>query len=123
MAGAFVGGDVVTCTVTPEDGTDSGTAVAASVTIANTAPVLASASLTPNPATESDTLSCAPGSVTDADGSTSFTYSYAWTVNGVTIAATSSSLTGTYFAAADAVACVVTANDGTSSSAATPETL
>ncbi len=118
LAGAFVGGDIVSCAVTPDDGTDSGTAVANSVTIANTAPVLVSVSLTPTSATETSTLTCAPGPTSDADGTSSFSYSYAWTVNSAAIASTTSTLTGTYFSAADSVACVVTANDGSSTGAA-----
>jgi hypothetical protein len=118
LSGAFVGNDVVTCTVTPDDGTDSGTAASSSVTIANTAPVLASVSLTPTAATETSTLICTPGPTSDADGTSSFTYSYVWTVNSAAIAATTSTLTGTYFSAADSVACVVTPNDGSTSGAA-----
>jgi hypothetical protein len=117
LSGAFVGGDVVTCTVTPYDGTDAGSAVSGSVTVGNTAPVLASVVLSPDPAYEADTLRCTPGSVTDADGTASFGYAYAWTVNGAAIGATTSTLTGASFSAGDDVSCAVTASDGAASSA------
>ena len=93
LAGGFAGGDLVTCTVTPNDGSDTGATVAASVTVANTAPVLAGVTLSPGSPREADTLTCTPGATTDADGTTSFTYAYAWTVNGASIAATSVSYT------------------------------
>ena len=116
LAGVFVGGDTVYCTVTPDDGTDTGTPVAARATIDNHAPVIADASLSPLVATEGDTLTCTPGTVTDVDGTTSFTYTYGWTVNGTTISATSSTLTGTYFNKDQTVRCKVTASDGTDAS-------
>ena len=123
LAGGFAGGDTVTCTVTPDDGTDTGAPVSASVVVGNTAPVLASVTLSPDPAHEADTLRCAPGSVTDADGTSSFSYSYAWTVNAAPIAATTSTLTGASFAAGDDVTCVVTASDGAATSAAVSSNL
>jgi hypothetical protein len=109
----FAAGETVLCIVTPTDGTDDGSAVSSNtVTIQNTAPVLDSASLSPNPAYESDSVACSPGSSSDADGD-SLTYSYAWTLNGGDISATSNSLTGTDFDKGDALICLVTPNDGT----------
>ena len=118
LSGAFASGDTVTCTVTPDDGTDVGTALSDAVTIGNTAPVLASVALSPDPAAEGDTLTCTAGTTTDADGFTSFTYSYAWTVNGASIAATTRTLTGTYFDSGDDVGCAVTPRDATDAGAA-----
>ncbi len=115
----FARGDTVYCRATPTDGATAGTAVSSNtVTISNTAPVLASVSLTPTTAYEASTLTCTPGSVTDADGTTSFTYTYAWYVNGASIGRTTSTLTGTYFDEDDAVYCRVTPNDGTGSGSA-----
>ncbi len=118
LAGGFVGGDVVACVATPFDGEDAGSPVTASVTVGNTAPVLASATLSPSTPREGDTLSCTPGSTTDADGTSSFTYTYGWRVNGVAIAATTSTLSSTSFDDGDTVACVVTPNDGTTNGSA-----
>ena len=112
LEGAFVGGDSVTCTVTPNDGTDTGTALSAIQNISNTAPELADVTLSPDPAYEADTLNCTPGTTTDVDGTTSFTYSYRWTVNGGDPGETSSQLTGDDFSRGDTVLCSVRPNDG-----------
>ena len=112
LEGTFVGGDVVACTVTPDDGTDTGTAVSASVTIDNTAPVLDAVTLSPDPAYEGDTLTCTPGTATDADGS-SVSYSYSWLVDGVDSGTTGSTLSSTYFDRDQPVHCTVTPSDGT----------
>ena len=109
----FASGDDVLCIVTPSDGTDSGTPVPSNtVTVDNTPPSLDTATLSPDPAYEADTVVCTPGTATDDDGD-SVSYSYAWTVNGGSVSATSNSLTGTDFDKDDGVACVVTPNDGT----------
>jgi hypothetical protein len=114
LAGAFVGTDTVTCTVTPNDGTDDGNTVSDSVTVANTAPVLDSVALTPTTASEGDTLSCAPGTTTDDDGD-AVTYSYDWTVDGSAVSETGSSLADSSWAKGQEVQCTVTPNDGTES--------
>ena len=111
LAGAFAAGDEVFCTVTPSDGVADGTPVSASITILNTRPVLASAAINPDPATETDLLTCTPGSATDTDGD-SIGYAFAWTVSG-SDAGTASTLDGTSFDKGDTVVCTVTPNDGT----------
>ncbi len=109
----FATGDDVNCIVTPSDGTDDGSPVTSNtVTIQNTAPGLDSASLSPDPAYEADTVACTPGTPTDADGDT-VSYSYAWTIDGGSISASSNSLTGSDFDKADTLVCTVTPNDGT----------
>ena len=45
LAAAFLGGDAVTCTVTPDDGEDTGSPVSVNIAIDNTPPVLDSVSL------------------------------------------------------------------------------
>jgi hypothetical protein len=113
----FVRGDSITVTITPYDGQGSGTPqTSAARVIGNTAPTVASASLTPTTASEASTLTCAAGTTADADGD-SVTVSFAWTVNSVTIGATGATLTGTSFNHGDAVACKATPNDGTTSGA------
>ena len=109
LSSGFSSGDTVTCTVTPSDGTDTGSAIADSVTVQNTAPVMTSVSVTPNAPTVSSTLTCTP-SATDADGDT-VTYSYAWTIGGTTVGTSSTLASG--FSRGDTVVCTVTPSDGT----------
>ncbi len=111
LSSGFGSGDTVTCTVTPNDGTDDGTPVSDSVSIDNTAPVLASVTLSPDPAYEGDVLSCTPGAATDADGDT-VTFTYAWTVEGSAVSPTTATLSSIWFERDDDVACTVTPNDG-----------
>ena len=59
LSGVFVRDDEVICTVTPNDGTDDGTPVAASVTVGNTAPGVTGAVIDPDPAVAGDSLTCA----------------------------------------------------------------
>lgn len=106
----FNRGDTVTVTATPFDGTTAGTASSASVTIGNTAPTL-SASLSPSSPTTNSTL-VVSASTGDADGD-SVSLSYAWRVNGSSVAATSATLGGSWFNKNDTVSVTVTANDGT----------
>ena len=82
LSDAFLGGQEVTCTVTANDGTDTGTVASGTVVITNTAPELASAILSPEEAYEGDILNCTPGETTDIDGTTDFSYSYAWQIDG-----------------------------------------
>ncbi len=110
LSSGFGGGDTVTCEVTPYDGVDAGDVVSDTVEIDNTPPVIADASITPDPARVDDTLTCLPGSVTDADGATSFTYTYAWQVDGVD-AGSDSTLAGA-FSKGEGVTCSVTPSDG-----------
>jgi hypothetical protein len=112
----FGRGDTVRCTATPFDGEESGSAVtSAPLTIANTAPVLASATLSTTAPAEADTLSVTLGAATDADGD-AVTYAYAWVVNGATVA-TGSTLSGAHFDKGDTVHVVVTPTDGTDTGA------
>ncbi|NCG21433.1 MAG: hypothetical protein GWP91_20675 [Rhodobacterales bacterium] len=114
----FASGDNVYCVVTPNDGDEEGAGVQSNaVTVANTAPTIASVTLTPSPAYEDTTVSCTPVGANDADGD-ALTFSYTWTVNGLPIAATSSTLDGVDFNRDDAVQCRVTANDGATNSVA-----
>jgi len=113
-----VGGDTVSCTVTPDDGVETGEAVVAVLVVDNTAPVLADVTLSPDPAVEADTLACTPGTTTDADGTGVFTYSYGWTVDGIGLTETGSTLTGDHFDKGQSVACKVTPHDGTESGTA-----
>ncbi len=111
LSGAFGGGDSVVCTVTPHDGTDAGISVAAGVTISNTPPVVDSVSLDPSELYTDSSVS-AVISTSDADGD-SVSVSYAWTVDGSTVAETGSSLSGeSYFDKGQTVLVTVTPHDG-----------
>ena len=107
----FDKGDQVYVVATPNDGVTDGTSVrSASLTIANTAPQLSRVTIDPAAAYESSTLTCLPSGYADADGDPAL-YAYVWTVNGSTVA-TTSTLGGSKFSKGAAVACSVTPNDG-----------
>jgi hypothetical protein len=110
LSGAFSGGDIVTCIVTPNDGTNSGTPVAATILISNTAPSIASVTITPNPAVASDTLTCSHNGFVDVDGDADAS-TYLWTVNGSTMGS-ASTLSGSLINKGDTVVCQVTPGDG-----------
>lgn len=112
LTGGFVHGDAVVCTVTSNDGTDDGTTGSDSLTVSNTAPVLASVAVTPDPAYTVDALTCSPGTTSDDDGE-AVSLSYNWTVNGSSVGATGTTLASIYTTKGDSVACLVTPTDGT----------
>ncbi len=105
----FAAGDNVYCGVTPFDGTSYGTIASSNViTISNTAPVVSTAAITPDPAKAADTLTCGY-TYADVDGDSDAS-TVTWTING-TSAGTGSTLTGG-FVFGDTVACSVEAYDG-----------
>jgi hypothetical protein len=106
---AIVGGDAVLCTVTPSDGTDTGTDVSAALLVSNSAPSLASVTISPNPAIGSDTLSCAYSGFSDPDGDADVS-TVDWTINGAW-AGSSTTLSGG-FVRGDTVSCEATPSDG-----------
>ena len=109
-------GDLVTCTVTPFDGTDTGAPVTAALTIDNAPPAVSALAITPSSPGTNDTLSVSV-STADADGD-AVALAYAWYVNGG-LAGSSSTLAGTAsFSRGDGVYVVVTPGDGTDTGAA-----
>ena len=103
---SFSKGQLVVCTVTPNDGEVDGAPVSSdAISIEDTAPVLTSATISPSTADRTETLGVTLGSATDADGDT-ITYEYAWTVDG-SAAGTSATLAGA-FARGDSVGVSVT---------------
>lgn len=118
-SGAFSRGDVIGCTATPDDGTDTGSAVSsASMTVQNTAPEVKTLSLGPTDATSGETLTCAAtGQDADHDG---VGFTYAWTVDGVDTGTTSDTLDPSYFYRGAVVTCEATPYD--SADTGTPET-
>ena len=113
LVGAFSAGQIVVCTVTAFDGSTGSDTT--SVTIGNTAPVVHSVVLSPSTVYTNDTLSANVVS-SDADGD-ALSLDYAWYVDGVKLAAaTSSALSGaTAFDKAQTVYVTVTVRDGSGS--------
>ncbi len=115
LSGAFSAGDTVTCTVTPDDGkgASAGTAASASVTIDNTAPTIASVTLTPSSPQTNDTLT-ANGATSDADGDP-VTVQWDFYVGGSLVqSGASNTLSGvSYFDKNDTVYVTATPSDGT----------
>ncbi|HCH61951.1 MAG TPA: hypothetical protein DFR83_04040, partial [Deltaproteobacteria bacterium] len=111
---AAVSGETITCTVTASD-TDGGTDIgSATRDLDNRAPTV-SVSLSPSSgATKNDTLTCTATVADDDDDSLATTF--AWSVEGGSISASSTSgLTSTLagaFAAGEDVVCAVTTDDG-----------
>ncbi|MEC8191829.1 MAG: hypothetical protein VX127_03805 [Myxococcota bacterium] len=113
LADGFSGGDVVTCTVTPNDGEADGEPKSATVVIANEAPELLDVVLTPEPAYTDDGMLCTPGTTTDADGSVGFDYRFRWEINGAEVAGeTGDTLASTYHVKHDFIQCFVVPSDG-----------
>jgi hypothetical protein len=117
LSGSLSSGDTVICTVTPNDGTDTGTPVSDSVIVVNTPPEIISITLAPSTIYTNDVLT-ASVITSDAEGDT-VGLSYAWYVDDSPVSATGSSLDGAaYFDRGQTVHVVVTPNDGTSDGAA-----
>lgn len=113
----FDRGDYLVCQVWPDDGQAPGEMVAATpIQVANTAPAVASVTITPDPATSSDVLTAGVGALTDIDGDT-VTPLYAWTVDGVP-AGDGALLEPAGFARDASVVVTVTPTDGTDEGAA-----
>ncbi len=110
LSGAFVTGDVVTCAATPFDGTDAGLTLYDSVAIQNSAPVVDSVDLSPTVVYTDDTVAVTVVSHDDEGDTVSLAYT--WTVDGVLVATTGSSLDGTTaFAKHQVIAVEVTPSD------------
>ncbi|MSQ02541.1 MAG: hypothetical protein EXR71_11750 [Myxococcales bacterium] len=117
LSGAFVTGDLVICAVTPFDGTDGGLTLYDSVMIQNSAPIVDSVSLTPTVAYTDDTVAVTVVSHDDEGDAVSL--AYRWTVDGVVVATSGTSLDGvTAFVKHQVVAVEVTPSD--SDGAGTP---
>ncbi|MCB9761364.1 MAG: hypothetical protein H6739_16095 [Alphaproteobacteria bacterium] len=111
-SGHFDKGHEVRCTVTADDGADTGSGQSAPVTVVNAAPVISSVSLTPTAPVEGDTLSCT-ASASDLDPADTVRLTYAWTVEGSDPGVTSRTLSSSWFSRDQEVTCTVTASDGT----------
>jgi len=110
-ASATKKGQILQCAITPSDRTESGKAMGSNkVTVANSAPVLASATLTPAEARTTDPLTCAPGEATDADGD-AVRFAYAWTIDGAQQALTTAVLPASAHHKGQEIHCAITPLD------------
>ncbi|GDX82123.1 hypothetical protein LBMAG42_39340 [Deltaproteobacteria bacterium] len=105
-------GDLWTVYVTPDDGTAEGPSGSDTVSIGNSAPTLASVSITPATAYTDDTLTAVPTGWSDADGDPA-DYLYEWTRNGAILGGeTAVTLDGSNFVRGDQIIVTVTPYDG-----------
>ena len=111
LSTGFGAGDLVVCTVTANDGFQDGSSVNTTLTISNTMPTATNVSISPDPATISDTLSCSY-TFNDIDGDPDNS-TLEWFINNVS-AGSSSTLAGG-FNGGDLIECAVTPSDGISS--------
>lgn len=111
LGGGFARGDMVTCTVTPSDGTDTGAPWAASVGVVNADPSVTVPTITPPDPRTADTLTAAAtASDPDGDGPT---LSWAWFVDGFEVQrGATDTLDPTLFEKDQSVEVEVTADDG-----------
>ncbi len=115
---SFRKGDSVWCQVAPDDSQPGGlglSVTAPTITILNTPPTVASASLSTTTPNESTVLTVTPRTPFDIDGD-SVSYRYAWSVNGATVS-TAASIDGSLFNRGDSVLVTVTPFDGTDTGA------
>ena len=105
-------GDLWEVQITPHDGTSAGPYGSAQVVIENAAPVVSSASITPEPAYTNDLLMVS-AVATDADASDTVTLTYDWHVNGLSTGETTPTLDGVaFFSRDDVVQVFVAGSDG-----------
>lgn len=108
--GSFSRGDSVSCTVTPTDGDDDGTALTSNtVTIENTLPSISSVSVSPTSITASTGASASYSGWSDADGDGQ-NVRYAWYIDGVS-SAVGNTLSGSWLTRGDVVYVEVTPYD------------
>jgi len=109
-------GQAITCTVTPTDGHDDGEPVtSASVTVDNSPPTAAAPLVKPAKPVTTDDLTCVPGAAHDADGDQT-TLAFAWSADGTDLGVAEATLPAARTTRGQAIACTVTASDGTDAS-------
>ena len=108
LAGGFLGGQTVTCIVTPYDRFDYGAVVETSVEVGNTVPSIETVNITPDPAFAETALDCSWSGFTDVDEDADES-TFEWTINGVAAGTTSPLVGG--FVDGDEVTCTVTPAD------------
>jgi hypothetical protein len=117
LSGAFVAGDTVVCSVTPNDGLVDGSGSTASIVISNSIPSVSAVSLSPDPVYTDDLLTATP-TYSDLDGDT-MSLTYTWSVDGNEVqTGATHTLAGSFFAKGEEVQVSVVADDGTDVSGA-----
>lgn len=105
---------VIQASATPNDGSVDGESVlSGTLTVLNSPPELELVTLSPESGLESTLFECTPGLSSDPDGDP-LSFSYTWTVSGVLISSTETTLDGDWFSKYDTLTCRVTASDGES---------
>ncbi len=119
-AGRAVRGDIVTVTVTANDGDDDSAPATASVTVRNGAPT-AAVTLTPEAPNTTDTLfAVASGEDPDND---ELTFEYGWRINGEVVAGISPEFPSQRTTRGDVIEVTVVARDGRTISEAVTDTV
>jgi alpha-tubulin suppressor-like RCC1 family protein len=118
---AITRGDLVSCTLVPDDGTDVGDPVESPlVAVANSSPTLSAVLLDPTSPTELDTITAIAVGLADPDPSDAgqLSVAYAWRVNDVDIAGVSGPELGPeHFDRGDRISVIAAAFDGFGSGA------
>ena len=111
----FDAGDEVRCHATSHDLEDDGPTVASpAVVIGNTAPSLASVTLTPGEVNRTQSLQCGWEGAADVDAADTISMIVAWLIDGQVLGgATSETLAAATLEPGDTVSCRVTPHDGT----------
>lgn len=110
-ASNFTRDQAVSCAVTPDDGEDPGSAMAAAVIVLNSAPVVTGVTLSPDPPGTEDTIT-ATVTTADDDGDP-VTVEATWYVDGWPVSGVSGvTLAGSYFVRGQVVEVELTPDDG-----------
>ena len=122
LSAAFAAGETVQCTATSNDGLIDGSSSSQSIVISNTAPIIDSVTLSPDPVYTDQNLS-ATASSSDLDGD-SLTLTYTWSVEGSIVqTGTTDILDSSLFSKNELVEVSVTANDGADNSTAVSDSV
>ena len=131
LSGPFQQGEVISCQITPDDGTDTGQMMEATVTVTNAAPVISSLTLSPTMIYTQDIVT-ATTVASDADGDP-LSYTWDWYVDSgsgfqlvqsSTSNSTVDSLDGlSFFQKSDLVYVELSVSDGSSTSNLSSSTL
>ena len=112
LAAGYVGGDAVTCTVTPNDGTEDGAPISETIIIGNTGPEMTSVEISPDVGITAETVLTCTATASDADGE-SLSIDYSWDIDGVAAGTTDTlDLFGTGAISGQTITCTATATDG-----------
>jgi hypothetical protein len=112
LSGVFSRGDVLTCSVTANDGLDDGNTAEASITIGNSAPSISAASWSASSDVRTDDVITIDASAEDPDGDAA-DIQIEWLVDGETMGVEGTELDGgLYFNRDQVISAVLTPNDG-----------